>query len=126
MKQTYFNNKPDTIFQAAYDVLSGSLITEDSYTKETLNEDAAGRIPKEQLNKIEEYLGKLYPNNYGNGKYYKRLFDPVQSHAIYGLTDINVDKEKEKLKKLDARNFRIVKSSVFRILCFDASKMKVD
>lgn len=53
--------------------------------------------------------------------YQQTLFDPVQTHAVYGLTEDTLKEVKEQLKKNGATRFRTVKCrkpSCFRILCY--------
>ena len=59
------------------------------------------------------------------GAYCQTLFDPIQTHAVYGIPKSNKETIKLELKALGAKKFRIVNanSSAFIIVCFDASKM---
>jgi len=58
--------------------------------------------------------------------YFQTLFDPVQTHGLYGLTENNLQSAKDMLKSLGAKRFRVVKcrslidrkDNGFRILCF--------
>lgn len=55
-----------------------------------------------------------------NGWYQQELFDYVQSHAVYGLTEYDVDAVKKELKSKGATRFRVVgkvKNGI-RILCY--------
>lgn len=63
--------------------------------------------------------------NMPNGSYFQPLFDPVQTHALYGLTEATLPSAKEELSKLGANRFRVVAVSKngFRILCFSAKKI---
>lgn len=56
------------------------------------------------------------------GTYEQELFDPVQTHGMYGLTEKTLPKVKEMLKNAGAKRFRTVKirSSDRCILCFKA------
>lgn len=56
------------------------------------------------------------------GTYVQDLFDPIQTHGVYGLTDLTLPKVKEMLKNAGAKRFRTVKitQSDRRILCFKA------
>lgn len=62
--------------------------------------------------------------------YFQTLFDPVQTHGMYGLNATNVAEAKEWLKSLGAKRFRVVKcrslinrkDNGFRILCFQWQK----
>jgi len=87
-----------------------------------LNEDAKDKIPASDLVKIEQILNSICRNY--SGSYWKALFDPQQTHAIYGAGKDSIDGLKDELTKMGAAKFRIVKNGSLPILCFDASKMK--
>lgn len=64
--------------------------------------------------------------------YQQKLFDPVQTHAVYGLTEHTLPRVKEELKKKGATRFRVVKCKLhnnkpngWQILCYK-SPIKVD
>lgn len=58
--------------------------------------------------------------------YYQDLFDPVQSHALYGISKKEVPEYKAKLTALGATRFRTVTSNGGgAILCFKADKIKL-
>lgn len=64
--------------------------------------------------------------NFHPERYVQKMFDPVQTHALYGITESAVADIKIRLKDLGATRFRVVKTrSAFRILCFNASKIKL-
>lgn len=71
----------------------------------------------EELAKAVALVTKIYL-----GTYVQELFDPIQTHGIYGLTDATLPSVKEMLKKAGAKRFRTVKvtQGVHRILCFKA------
>ena len=51
--------------------------------------------------------------------YTQEIFDPVQSHAVYGLVDETVNRVKEHLVSKGATRFRLRKlKNGFRILCY--------
>jgi len=53
--------------------------------------------------------------------YQQKLFDPVQTHGVYGLTDQTLPEVKKELKEKGATRFRTVKChkpSPWRILCY--------
>jgi len=89
-----------------------------------INESAISKIPESKRMKLEQKLtsfAKSYDKNY----YVKDLFDPTQTHAIYGAYGVdseNLTSMKEQLKKLGAKYFRVVRK---KILCFDASGIQV-
>jgi hypothetical protein len=89
--------------------------------EEALNEDAKDKIPANKLSKIGEDLTKICKHY--SGSYWKTLFDPQQTHAIYGAGKDNMDDLKEELTKAGAKKFRIVKNGSIPILCFDATNM---
>ena len=72
-------------------------------------------------------MRKKLNNLHGNAqRYFATLFDPVQTHGLYGISKDEVDTFKKKLKELGANRFRVVKASGdFRILCFKANKIPV-
>jgi len=55
--------------------------------------------------------------------YIKELFDPVQTHAVYGVNVAIADEVKFALKQAGATRFRIVNANMkgLKIVCF---KMK--
>jgi hypothetical protein len=62
--------------------------------------------------------------NRSDSYYFQSLFDPTQTHAMYGLTKDTLPAFKEKLKKLGANRFRTVSTKFgFKILCFSAKKI---
>jgi hypothetical protein len=54
------------------------------------------------------------------GSYIKPLFDPVQTHGLYGIFEDDLVKAEDILKKNGCNRFRVVKcrDSDFVILCF--------
>ncbi len=70
-----------------------------------------------------EYIINLTHVVKKHGGYIQTLFDPQQTHAVYGCTQDSLDKLKLTLKYLGANKFRLVKNNGFPILCFNASKM---
>lgn len=54
------------------------------------------------------------------GSYIQSLFDPVQTHALYGIWKDDLEEAKKILKKNGATRFRVVKvrKSDRIILCF--------
>ena len=63
-----------------------------------------------------------------DGIYQQSLFDPVQTHGVYGLTKNTLPKVKEYLKANGATRFRTVKANGagFFILCYKTKKERVD
>ena len=60
------------------------------------------------------------------GAYCQSLFDPIQTHAIYGLAKTNKEEVKQSLKEMGAKKFRMVQphAKSLIIICFDASGIK--
>ncbi len=58
-----------------------------------------------------------------DGVYQQTLFDPVQSHGVYGLTETTLPLVKEALKEMGAKRFRVVGSKKFGryILCYKSN-----
>jgi hypothetical protein len=53
------------------------------------------------------------------GSYVQTLFDPVQTHALYGIPKRDAAEAKEALKAIGAKRFRVVNNSFgFSIICF--------
>ena len=53
----------------------------------------------------------------------QELFDPVQTHAVYGVPHNQADEVKQRLKELGAVRFRMVKNRYgFTIVCFKLKK----
>ena len=53
------------------------------------------------------------------GSYVQTLFDPVQTHALYGVLKRDAAEAKEALKAIGAKRFRVVNNSFgFSIICF--------
>jgi hypothetical protein len=53
------------------------------------------------------------------GHQVRTLFDPVQTHAVYGLVGDEVDEVKDALKAVGAVRFRLVKNHYGRTaVCF--------
>lgn len=50
----------------------------------------------------------------------RKLFDPVQTHAVYKVYEQNIDEVKSALKEQGATRFRIVKTGIkgIFIVCF--------
>lgn len=76
-------------------------------------------------NSMSRKLDNLF-KGWNNDRYVQTLFDPVQTHALYGLSKENVLEFKEKLKKMGANRFRTVTNHYGRkILCFSAKKINL-
>ena len=57
------------------------------------------------------------------GAYIQSIFDPVQSHAVYGIHEENLNEVKEILKLCGANKFRTIKGTKgWRILAFNFKK----
>jgi hypothetical protein len=56
--------------------------------------------------------------NFSRNSYFRDLFDPVQTHAIYSFHPDYLDRIKEVLKSFGANRFRLVKNGNCPILCF--------
>ncbi len=89
---------------------------------------ALDNLSQETRSKVDALIAKFCNevSRRQDSVYFKSLFDPVQTHAVYGLTQDNYDEVKSSLTKLGAKKFRKVKvrSSDFLILCFNAAKME--
>lgn len=71
--------------------------------------------------KLNAIFGDWRGDRYGNP-----VYDPVQTHALYGITASDIDKFKEDLKRIGAKRFRTVSNRFgFKILCFNAEKIKL-
>lgn len=81
---------------------------------ERMTRENSMKIIKENINWIK---------NYNSSSYMMSLFDPVQTHAVYGLSLDDVSIIKQSLKKQGAKQFRLLKNKGFPILCFNAEKM---
>lgn len=71
------------------------------------------------LNDLENKLGITNKSNV----HIKSLTDPVQTHAIYGVTKETKKYWLNELKNAGAVKIREVKSGNFVILCFNAKNM---
>lgn len=68
---------------------------------------------------MSEIIWKDLPS-VSSGKYYQRIDDPHQTHALYGVNIENVPKYKEYLKSHGAKKFRVVKNRYgYGIICFE-------
>lgn len=53
------------------------------------------------------------------GRYVQKIFDPIQTHALYGIPVEDLSEFKKQLRELGAKRFRQVKASHgFVTLCF--------
>lgn len=54
----------------------------------------------------------------------RELFDPIQTHAAYGVPVEDVDLVKERLRELGAVRFRVVRTGItgVKIVCFKLKK----
>jgi hypothetical protein len=55
------------------------------------------------------------------GTYIQKLFDPVQTHAIYGVSAESLLSVKKELKEAGATHFRVLtprSAKYLRIICF--------
>jgi hypothetical protein len=78
---------------------------------------------KDWANKMSRKLDNRF-KGFNNDRYVQTLFDPVQTHALYGLTKETIDSFKKQLKELGANRFRTVSTRFgFKILCFSAKKI---
>jgi hypothetical protein len=75
-------------------------------------------------------LQDTLPRYIGNSVHVGDIFDPRQTHAVYGLCENTLPLCKEHLKKLGASAFRTVrckngqgKPSGLLILCFNSKKI---
>lgn len=59
-------------------------------------------------------------NQIDTSMYIKELFDPVQTHAVYGVNVALVDEVKFALKQAGANRFRVCNAGVkdIKIVCF--------
>ena len=61
------------------------------------------------------------------GSYIQTIFDPVQTHALYGVTKSDRDEAKAALKKAGAGRLRVVSNRHgFVIICFKVKKFTKD
>lgn len=67
---------------------------------------------------LENKLGITNKSNV----YIKSLTDPIQTHAIYGVTKDTKKYWLNELKNAEVLNIKEVKSGNFIILCFNAKK----
>ena len=72
---------------------------------------------------IKEIENRIFFPYGSRGRYIQTIFDPIQTHALYGITADELPKFKEKLKKLGARKFRTCGRKGFKILCFKINKI---
>ena len=85
---------------------------------------AFDRLPQDKIKSITELLRDA--TGHFRGTYFNRIFDRRQTHAIYGVTQWNMDDIKKELKKIGANKFRTVKANgkgLF-IVCFSVEKVK--
>lgn len=70
-------------------------------------------------------LGKI-KNTLGRDQYIQNLFDPIQTHAVYGVYADQVPALKQRLKDLGCNRFRVVSSSGkgLKIVCFKIPENK--
>ena len=53
------------------------------------------------------------------GSYIQTIFDPIQTHALYGVMKDDAPKAKKLLKEAGASRFRVIKNNFgFAIICF--------
>ena len=58
-----------------------------------------------------------------DGTYIQKLFDPIQSHAIYGVDVKDAPEMKDKLKQCGAFKFRVIKNVYNKaVICFALRK----
>lgn len=56
------------------------------------------------------------------GSYISTIFDPIQTHALYGVSKTQKDEAKAALKKIGAKRFRVVNNDFgMSIICFKMS-----
>ena len=60
-------------------------------------------------------LCKMHP-----GSYYQKIYDPIQTHAIYGVAKSDKDSIVKSLKSIGAKKFRTVQPNAkgLTIICF--------
>lgn len=57
--------------------------------------------------------------NQFRGSYVQTIFDPIQTHALYGVSKTQKDDAKAALKKIGAKRFRVVNNDFgMSIICF--------
>ena len=64
---------------------------------------------------------KPLPNVPYSRMYFQDLFDPIQTHGLYGVFKSEVNEYKEWLKDLGAKRFRVIKcrgANPYAIICF--------
>lgn len=84
------------------------------------------RDPKWQR-RMTNKLMRTFDLSPNDAQYFQSLFDPTQTHAIYGITKDDLEHYKEQLKKLGANKFRAVTASSkhLKILCFNATNIEL-
>lgn len=83
-------------------------------------------MTQDQKSDITKFLNNGYLKN--SESYIHTLFDPQQTHAMYKLNSNTLEDAKTYLKSIGAKKFRTVtadKKSDLKILCFDASNIKI-
>lgn len=85
---------------------------------------AFDKLPQEKINDINKTINRVVSRYWGMS--FKRLFDPRQTHAVYGVTESTMDLLKTELKKIGANKFRKVKANGHNlwILCFSVENVK--
>jgi hypothetical protein len=63
---------------------------------------------------------KKFVEDFDSNLYIKTLHDPIQTHAIYGITKDRQKAAVEQLKALGATKFRMVGTNGFKVICFKA------
>jgi len=103
------------------DTLHTPIKEEDRFSKaKTMS--AVDKYTKDQLSDVSSIVDEILSNI--EGAYVQEIYAPKQTHAIYGLNQSNVNLIKEKLTKLGATKFRIIKNNYgFTTICFHLGKM---
>lgn len=85
---------------------------------------AFDKLPQEKVNDINKTIKTIVSRH--SGMYFKKLYDPRQTHAVYGVTEGTMDQLKSELKNVGANKFRKVKANGHNlwILCFSVENVK--
>jgi hypothetical protein len=85
---------------------------------------AFDKIPEEKVKGVTKTIEAVVSRFHG--MYFQRIWDRVQTHAVYGVTEDTMDILRDELKKIGAMKFRKIKANgrTLWILTFSAEKIK--
>ena len=76
--------------------------------------------------KVMELFFESKITSINRGIYIQKIYDPIQTHAVYGITKEDLDKVKKVLTDYKCSRFRTVKTRTnFIILCFKSLEIKL-